>query len=81
MIYSPCSSPIIQMKKLEEKFSLSFVTLKPILNGFLRTVKSIEDDANLSDGGDQSGNDSNLNLTESMKIYANFTLMLKGSYE
>lgn len=81
MIYSPCSSPIIQMKKFEEKHFLSFVSLKPILNGFLRTVKSIEDDANVSDGGDQSRNNSNVNLTESMKIYANFTLMLKSSYE
>lgn len=69
------------MKKLEEKFSLSFFSLKPILNGFLRTVKSIEDDANVSDGGDQSREGSSLNLTESMKIYANFTLMLKSSYE
>ena len=60
--------------------SLSFVTIKPILNGFIRTIRSIEDDTNISDEEDKSKT-SVFNLTASMNIYANFTLMHKSSYE
>jgi len=86
MINSPCSSPLIKMKRLsDEQSDLSFVTLKPLLNGYIKTVKSISmmkpDEGDISSGED----DYELSighLPENFNNYVkNFKLKLNKSSE